>query len=236
MLIAAILLGLAAGVLVNYLADVLPATRRLSKPAWWPVTAASMGEYLYAPRKFVVHIFYLLAFIYISQNPPIGFPGWLLGVVLVYFGVVTVIDIEHRIVMHPVSAAGVVIMGAIGVVRHGWALTLIGGIGGFTVMLALYFLGDLLGRGLAKLRKEAWDEVALGFGDVNLAAVIGLLMGWPGVIVALVLGVAIAGVFSLVFLLISIVRGKYKMFAAIPYAPFMCLGAVILVAIGIYQP
>jgi prepilin signal peptidase PulO-like enzyme (type II secretory pathway) len=157
------------------------------------------------------------------------------AVVLAYFGIVTVIDVEHRLVMHPVSLVGVLALGAIGVVRHGWVLTLIGGIGGFTVMLALYFLGDLLGRGLARLRKEQWQEVALGFGDVNLAAVIGLLMGWPGVIAALVLGVVIAGVFSLGFLLVSILRGNYKLFAAIPYAPFMCAGAVVLVAISIYQ-
>jgi leader peptidase (prepilin peptidase)/N-methyltransferase len=230
MLAAWVAAGLAAGLLVNYLADVLPLTRRLSRPRW-----ESLGQYLFSSRKFVVQIFYLLAFIFISENPPLGFAAWMFATVLVYFGVVAVIDLEHRLVMHPVSVVGLLAMAAIGVVRHGWVLTLIGGIGGFTVMLALYFLGDLLGRGLARLRKEQWEEVALGFGDVNLAAVIGLLMGWPGVIAALILGVAIAGVFSLIFIFVSFVRGKYKLFAAIPYAPFMCIGAVVLIAISIYQ-
>jgi prepilin signal peptidase PulO-like enzyme (type II secretory pathway) len=124
-------------------------------------------------------------------------------------------------------------MAAIGIWRHGAVLTAIGGVAGFTVMLALYFLGDMLGRGLAKLRKEPWTETALGFGDVNLSAVIGLLMGWPGVVAALVLGVAIAGVYSLGFVILSLFKGKYKMWAAIPYAPFLCIGAVLLVALSI---
>jgi len=34
------------------------------------------------------------------------------------------------------------------------------------------------------------DEVALGFGDVNLAGIMGLLLGWPGITAGLVIGSA----------------------------------------------
>jgi leader peptidase (prepilin peptidase)/N-methyltransferase len=234
-LLIAILVGFFAGLLVNYLADVLPATRRLSQPPWWPPTAQAVGRYLYSARHFVVHVVLLLACIYIFQNPPGGFSIYLFTSVLAYFSLVAVIDIEHRAVMHPVSIAGALLLGAIGLQRHGLVPTLFGGLAGFSLLLLLYFAGDWLGRLLARLRKQSWEETALGFGDVNLAGVIGLLIGWPGVIAALFTGIVIAGVYSLLFLLLSILRGRYQLFASIPYAPFMCLGAVIVVALGAYQ-
>lgn len=234
MLLSGVLVGLLSGLFVNYLADVLPHTRRLSKPSWWPLNDKGRASYL-STRSVLVHIFYLVSAIYVYQTPPLNFPVSLFTCVLIYFGLVTVIDIEHRIVMHPVSLAGALLMGAIGVWRHGWVLTVLGAAGGFTLMLALYFAGDLLGRGLARLRKQPWGETALGFGDVNLAAVIGLLMGCPGVLVALFVGIALAGVFSLAYIILSMLRGQYQLFAAIPYAPFMCIGTVVLVAVSIYQ-
>jgi leader peptidase (prepilin peptidase)/N-methyltransferase len=233
-LIIWILAGLLTGLLVNYLADVLPQTRRLSKPLWLG-NDKSLLAYLLLARVLFVQFFYLAAAIYLYKTPPFNFPAYLFFAILLYFGLVTLIDVEHRIVMHPLSIAGALLMAAIGVWRHGWVLTLIGAAGGFTLMLALYFVGDLLGRGLARLRKQQWAETALGLGDVNLAAVIGLLMGWPGVLAALVLGIMLAGLYSLIYIVLSILRGNYRLFAAIPYAPFMCIGAVILVATSIYR-
>ncbi len=101
-------------------------------------------------------------------------------------------------------------------------------------MLAVYYLGDWLGRLVARARKEPWEETALGFGDVDLAGVIGLLMGWPGVIAALFMGMLAAGIFSAGYLLFTFVSGKYRAFASIPYAPFLCMGAVVSVLAGIY--
>lgn len=235
MLIAALATGLLAALLVNYLADVLPVERRLARPAWWPLTAQAVGGYIHSPRNFVVHIVLLLACIYIFQSPPADFSSYLLALVLSYFVLVTVIDIEHRLVLHPVSIFGALALGALGAWRHELVPTLLGGAAGFLLMLGLYLSGELIGRLLARLRRQAWQETALGFGDVNLAGVIGLLMGWPAVIPALFAGVLLAGMYSLIFVFISLVRGKYSMFASIPYAPFLCAGAVLVVLLGVYN-
>lgn len=235
MLLPAIALGLLSGLLVNYLADVLPIHRRLAPPPWWPPSAATVGEYIHSPRKFVVHIVMLLACVSIFQNPPAGFSVYLLALVLIYFALITVIDIEHRLVLHPVSLFGALALGALGAWRHGWLPTLAGGAAGFGLMLGLYFAGELIGRLLARLRKQAWQETALGFGDVNLAGVIGLLLGWPAVLPALFAGVLLAGLYSLAIVFLSLLRGRYSMFATIPYAPFLCLGAVLLVLAGVYN-
>lgn len=231
----ALALGLLSGVLVNYLADVLPSQRRLARPPWWPLSAEAVGEYIHSPRKFVVHVVLLLACVFIFQNPPADFSPYLLAFVLMYFSLITVIDIEHRLVLHPVSIFGVLALGAIGIMRHELLPTLAGGAAGFALMLGLYFAGELVGRLLARLRKQAWQDIALGFGDVNLAGVIGLLLGWPAVLPALFAGVLLAGLYSFVFVLLSLVRGNYSMFASIPYAPFLCIGTVLLVLAGAYN-
>lgn len=154
--------------------------------------------------------------------------------ILVYFLLVTVIDVEHRLVLHPVSLVGALFLGSIGLWRHGLISTMAGGVAGFALMLALYFLGDWLGRLMAKMRGENWEETALGFGDVNLAGVIGLLAGWPGVVAALFVGMLAAGLFSAAYLLRMLIGRKYLPFSSIPYAPFLCFGAVFTFSLGIY--
>lgn len=234
MLLLSLLVGFLSGLLVNYLADVLPADRRLARPAWWPPSAGAVGEYIHSPRKFVVHVALLLACVYIFHSPPAGFSPYLFTLVAVYFALVVVIDIEHRLVLHPVSIAGALLFAAIGISRHGLPPTLWGGAAGFLLMLAMYYAGELLGRAIARLRKQAWEETALGFGDVNLAGVIGLLMGWPAVLAALFTGVLLAGAYSAVYVFISLLRRNYSTFASIPYAPFLCLGALVVMVLGLY--
>jgi len=149
-------------------------------------------------------------------------------IILVYFGVVGLIDIEHRLIMHPVSLAGVVIGGAIGFWLHGWWQTLLGGLAGFAMMLGLYYLGFLFAKWLSRLRKEETDEEALGFGDVALSGVLGLLLGWPGIIGGLVLAILLGGAGSLVVLVYSLITRQYHTFMAIPYGPFLIAAAVLM--------
>jgi leader peptidase (prepilin peptidase)/N-methyltransferase len=235
MLITYLLVGLFCGSLVNYLADTLPATRRLSKPDWWPLSRESLKGYLSRIRVIVVLITCVVSAYLLFANPPVDFSVYLLSIILLYFLLVTVIDIEHRVVLHPISIAGAIGLGAIGLLRgHALLDTVIGGGVGFGFMLGVYYLGDWLGRMMAKARNEAWEETALGFGDVNLAGVIGLLAGWPGVIAALFFGMLAAGVFSAVFLAIKLVVGRYSAFTSIPYAPFLSLGAMVSVVMGVY--
>lgn len=234
MIIIWILAGLLCGLLVNYLADVLPSTRRLSRPLWWPLSGKKVGEYLASPRVLIVFLGSAVAAGLLFLYPPVGFSMLAFASILIYFSLVTVIDVEHRLVLHIVSITGALILSAIGLWRHGLVSTLLGGLTGFAFMLALYLMGDWLGRLMAKMRGEKWEDAALGFGDVNLAGVIGLLIGWPGVLPALFVGMLAAGLFSGGYLLWMLALKKYSAFTAIPYAPFLCFGAVLTVLLGIY--
>ncbi len=70
--------------------------------------------------------------------------------------------------------------------------------------------------------------MAFGFGDVTLAGLIGLVVGWPAVVLALLVGILAAGVFSLGYLLVMLARRRYTAFTAIPYGPFLILGASLV--------
>lgn len=235
--------GVLAGVAVNLLADVLPARRRVGAQAnrlvcWrceavqpfvrfalWPRRCVNCGRGRLRP--WLVEVAFLALALALPQGA-LRLPLWAL---LVYFGVVVVIDIEYRLILHPVSLAGVLLCGSWGMWRHGVAATLLGGAVGFVLMYGLYALGGVFLRAVNRWRKQPVEEVALGFGDVNLSGVIGLLLGWPGVLAGLSLAILFGGVFSLGWLLVQAALRRYRAFEPIPYGPFLAAGALFLLLI-----
>jgi leader peptidase (prepilin peptidase)/N-methyltransferase len=161
-----------------------------------------------------------------TPQPRIGF---FLGMLIVlYFGVVVVIDLEHHLILHPVSLAGGLLGLGIGVLLHGITATLFGGLAGLGIMFILYLFGNAFAILASRLRGVSLDEGAMGFGDVTLSGVLGLMLGWPGIIMGLVIGIVIGGVVSLIYLVGSLLLRRYRAFTAIPYGPFLVAGAVLL--------
>jgi prepilin signal peptidase PulO-like enzyme (type II secretory pathway) len=152
--------------------------------------------------------------------------GFLAGfILLVYFGLVAVIDIEHRLILHITSLIGAGIGLGIGIWLHGLARTLAGGLAGFISMFLLYQLGFFF---LRVLKRGAGAGEALGFGDVILGGVLGLILGWPAIFASLLLTILLSGAASLIYLLVMILAKKYSPSLSIPYGPYMVLGATLL--------
>lgn len=86
-----------------------------------------------------------------------------------------------------------------------------GGIG-----LALFFLIVIVSRG------------GMGWGDVKLAALIGLVFGFPLFFVALLIGVILGGVVAALLLLLKVKKRK----EAIPFGPFLALASIITLLWG----
>jgi Flp pilus assembly protein protease CpaA len=141
--------------------------------------------------------------------------------------VVTVIDIEHRLILHLVSFVGIIIGIVLGFTAHGLRSTLIGGAAGFGIMATLYLFGIIFVRMLSRWVKPI-DEIALGFGDVNLGIVTGLLLGWPGIIVGILITILVSGAVSLLYLIYSLVRRSYRPTMVFPLGPFLVLSIIIL--------
>ncbi len=234
----AIILGWLAGALINYLADVLPYTRRFSSALCFNCQSPQAAvDYLVlipcrfcgwrrTKRAWVVQTVSVVSFALIAQYPPERLGFWMGAVLLTFFGVVVVIDVEHRLILHPVSLVGAILGAAMGIWMHGWKSTLFGGLAGFGIMLALYYFGFLFAKGLSKMRGETIDEDALGFGDVNLSGVLGLLLGWPGITAGLIFAILLGGAGSLIVLVYMLFAKRYHAFQAIPYGPFLVAAGI----------
>lgn len=252
MIIVPLVLGWLAGLFINYSADVLPTTRRFSRPACRECgTPFSWTDYLLlracrscgerrSLRTWLVQVLAAASFVYFWMVPSktLGIP---LGmIVLVYFGIIIVIDLEHRLILHPTSLFGAVLGFIVGTYIHsridgflpGMGKSLLGGLFGFGVMYLLYWMGTLVARVRARRMQAAGqaddEEEALGGGDVYLAGVLGLMLGWPFIWNALLLGVLLGGLISIVFLLTLFLRRRYSseaLMTFIPYGPYFILSA-----------
>lgn len=228
---------------VNYLADVLPVKRQLAGPLclkcgltqpWptyllWPRRCARC-DHPRGARPWVVELGMAVFAAALWQSPAmraqLGF--WLGLAVWAYFAVVVVIDAEYRLILHPVSWFGAGLGLGVGSLLHGMGQTVWGGLLGYGVMFGLYFLGALFARWVRRRRGDAFDEVALGFGDVNLAGVLGLLLGANNILLALLLAVVAGAAYSAGFILVQMFRRRYQLGTAVPYGPFMVAGAAAM--------
>jgi prepilin signal peptidase PulO-like enzyme (type II secretory pathway) len=237
-----IIVGWLLGMLVNYIADVLPLRRKLTRPfciqcdtnqPWlnylvWPRKCATC-THRRSLRTWVVEIFFILASLWMSRYPPANLGYWLGILLLAYFGVVVLMDLEYRLIMHTVSIFGAVLGFLVGLVYVGWWRSLLGGVVGFGLMWLLYQLGVLIIKLVKRRSGPLTDEVALGFGDVNLSGVLGLILGWPAILVGLFVAVLIGGLVSLLYLLFKVLTRQYQALMALPYGPFLIIGAGVLI-------
>lgn len=246
-LILTLLLGWLCGSIINYLADVLPGTRRLTKAGCaacghpyrtWEylllLPCKACGKHRRLRAVLVLGFSVLLtcaAWLFpppLFQDNLLQIPPLVLSVpILVLFGVIFTTDMEYHIILKEVSIAGSVIGLATGILTVGAIETLIGGVAGFAIMLAFYYLGNVFSKWMARRRGQEIEE-ALGFGDVTMSAIIGFFLGWPNIISGLLLAIVLGGLISGGMIVFMLLRKKYEAFTAIPYAPFLIIACLAL--------
>lgn len=232
--------GWLIGCLINYVADVLPHTRRLGN-AVCPACGkpAAVVDYLLLKpcpgcgRRRAARAWIVQALAVILVNAlwfyPFGRVNFGLGVLLLtYFGIVAVIDIEHRLILYVESAVGAVLGLVIGMIIHGPVPTLLGGLAGLGMMAGMYLLGWALAKLFGRIRGTPIEEDALGFSDILLCGNLGLVLGWPGIAAGVFYTIFIAGAGSLLIILAQVIRRKYQPFAPVAYGPYLLLSAVLL--------
>jgi len=133
--------------------------------------------------------------------------------------VITVIDLHHQIIPDVISLPG------IGV---GLLASLI--LPKITLFNSL--IGILLGGGslflVATVYQWLFKREGMGGGDVKLLAMIGAFLGWKAVILTILLSSLIG---SITGIIIMVLKGKDFKYA-IPFGPFLSLGAVISLFYG----
>jgi leader peptidase (prepilin peptidase)/N-methyltransferase len=128
--------------------------------------------------------------------------------------IITVIDLYHQIIPDVISIPwiGVGLLGAL-IIPH------------ITFFNSL--LGILLGGGslfvVATLYQWLFKREGMGGGDVKLLAMIGAFLGWESVILTILLSSLIGSITGIIIIALKGKDFKY----AIPFGPFLSLGAVI---------
>jgi leader peptidase (prepilin peptidase) / N-methyltransferase len=234
--------GLIVGGVVNLLADVLPdrrkkvSTPRAACPACGQprsvIQSLAVIAFLFGKRQCpscgrpiavrnplvelaLAAVFALLYNFYSDQLIKLVLASFFTSVLLL----VTVTDLEHRLIPNRAIIPSIAIAALVSPLwfGRGWYFALIGGAIGYGFFWVTVQLGErFLGRG------------AMGWGDVKLAAFVGLITGFPGIITALVITIIAGGAISLFLLLTRIVNLK----SGIPYGPFICLGGFITMLYG----
>ncbi len=247
----AAVIGLALGVAVNWLANVLPGAAGRQPPSETldgkaaPAAEESdlaAAEGPTAQQRSLTGVRYVLVELVLA-----GFAvallvheGWsvLFGIHVAYvtfFALVAVIDIEHRLVLNvlmlPAFAVALVEVLVSGRVKPldalaGYAIAQI-------LVMGFYLLGEVYLWVVNSGRDEPITEVAFGFGDVTLATFCGLVVGFPRVVPMLVLMILFGAVFALLYLLIqAMVSHRYHAHTPLPYGPSILLAATLLLVWG----
>jgi leader peptidase (prepilin peptidase)/N-methyltransferase len=249
------LLGLVVGAFLNLCADQLPRWRRLRRapfcpycdqprPLWaWISTLAYLRfrpvcQHCGAPipwRHAVVELGTAALYAFLWYRYALEGEMVLLLLFTVYstiFVLIIVIDLEHRLILNVViyPAWVLALMGSlIHPLPHFYRGALLGGALGFGILLLVYLGGVLFVKLMSKIRGKPINAVAFGFGDVRLGGFIGLVLGFPDVLTALFYAILLGGLAGLVYLFVrAVILRRYTLFTAIPYGPFLVLGAMAM--------
>jgi prepilin signal peptidase PulO-like enzyme (type II secretory pathway) len=242
--LGAVILGLLAGAVVNALADRVVG---VDEPVWsasqcrkclapLPTPTALALREFFAPHRacsaceqraslrrpltqLILALYLPAAFWRAYATPSVGaLPAWALfgiaaaaGVALVF---IFVVDLEHRLIfdlsIFPLAIAMLALVGVFDRERLlglGFAALLSG-----VLFLLFYGLGWLLYR-----------QEALGFGDVKLALLLGVVVGWPGLMTTLLVTAVSAAILSMLLL----ASGAVDRRTFIPFGVFMAGAAAL---------
>lgn len=219
-----ILFGMFVGSVLTWAADrlprfssrgIVPPSRSTSRPrlAVWDLLSSIVHQGPRAlPNSFrleiAVEVLSAALFPYLWERFGPSRKMLVMVIIVSFFLLIAIIDLRYRLVpnalIYPAVAATLLLQ----LMGPGQSLptALLGG----AVGLAPFLLVALLRPG------------DIGGGDVKLAGLIGLMVGFPLVLWALILGTVTGGLTAALLLLTH--RGGPK--SHMPYAPFLCLGAL----------
>ncbi len=139
------------------------------------------------------------------------------------FWVILFIDLKHGLILnkvvYPAAAVAMVVLSV------DFFLPELGIFGGRVFWPQPEILSGLVGGAvgfLFLLIPAVISPGGMGWGDVKMAGLIGLVTGFPLVIVAIFTGIVLGGLVAIVLVLLKI-RGRKE---TIPFGPFLSLGAI----------
>ncbi|HZQ50453.1 MAG TPA: A24 family peptidase [Candidatus Dormibacteraeota bacterium] len=132
------------------------------------------------------------------------------SVFVLVFVQVIFFDLEHRLILDRVIFPAMALAAVASLWNQPWWAGIATGLAAGLIFLFLSVAGS------AMLKAEV-----LGFGDVKLAAFMGLVLGWPWIVTALFYGVVLGAVAA-----VGVGIWKRSMHATFAYGPYLALGAI----------
>lgn len=243
------LIGFLLGILINLLSDNLLNDKFLTVPtypdgskrsplAWSGLLAFLTGQQANEAgsklrwRHPIVEVSMALLFAFIILNWPDHERRFVWMIYLTILMLVTVIDLEHRIIITPVILVACIIAFIVALVApesdRDFIDYIAGGGLGLGIFAVMYWGGGIFSGVVASARGEELDEVAFGLGDVYVATMCGLMIGWQAFIFAAIITVFLGALGGVLFLIIQAVRGGYDAFTPLPYGQYIIIGTVIM--------
>jgi leader peptidase (prepilin peptidase)/N-methyltransferase len=132
--------------------------------------------------------------------------------------VITLIDLDHRIIPDSITLPGTVLaLLLVNWTEPTWLDALIGAAAGF---LVLYGVGEAYHR--------STGIEGMGGGDIKMAAYMGAMLGWKGVLLTIFLGALLGSVAGVGTMMV----GKGHRRTALPFGTFLAPAAVIALFFG----
>jgi len=134
----------------------------------------------------------------------------LLGAILI---VLFFIDLEHHILPNAITLPGIVV---------GFLFSLVTGPGPTSSLMGIALGAGVLyalAAGYYAIRKEE----GMGMGDVKMLAMIGAFLGWPAVVLTLILSSFSGAIIGLLLIGFTRADGRY----ALPFGTFLALAALV---------
>lgn len=137
------------------------------------------------------------------------------------FIIIFVIDLEQGLILNKVVYPGMVVALLLALYPWPWlsdsivmrvAYAALGGVIGFAILLLI----AIISRG------------GMGWGDVKLAALIGLATGFPRIFLAIIMGAILGGIVAVAL----VIAKKRKRRETIPFGPFLALAAMVTLLWG----
>jgi prepilin signal peptidase PulO-like enzyme (type II secretory pathway) len=144
-----------------------------------------------------------------------------LWAIISIFTIIFAYDLKHYMIPDEITVAGLIV-----------AVTWLG----FNFYLKLFSFTDLFfylfsAIGAAIFFFCFWffsHGKAMGFGDVKLAFLLGLILGWPNIIAGLFISFLLGGIMGIILIALK----KRKLKSAVPFGPFLVVGTLVAIFYG----
>lgn len=154
---------------------------------------------------------------------------------LIFFVLIILIDMEHKLIL-TITMIPAFIFALVETLFTG-RISMLQALAGYAlgqiIFLSMYLFGQLYVWFVNQRRAEKINTVAFGYGDVTLGTFCGLLVGPMGVVSLVTLTVLIGGISAMGYLALStLLKGRDGVSAAIPYGPSIALAAALVLLYG----